>query len=41
VERPLTCEKGLHIGTGQGMEPGAFWSGLIDDVRVYNRAVRP
>ncbi len=32
---------GLYIGTGTAMEPGSFWSGLIDDVRIYNRAVRP
>jgi hypothetical protein len=32
---------GQYIGTGQGMEPGTFWSGLIDDVRIYNRAVHP
>jgi N-acetylneuraminic acid mutarotase len=32
---------GLYIGTGKNMEPGTFWSGLIDDVRIYNRAVRP
>jgi hypothetical protein len=32
---------GLNIGTGKAMEPGTFWSGLIDDVRIYNRAVRP
>jgi hypothetical protein len=34
-------ENGLYIGTGMAMEPGSFWSGLIDDVRIYNRAVRP
>ena len=36
-------ENGLYIGTGTGtaIEPGSFWSGLIDDVRVYNRAVIP
>jgi len=34
-------ENGLYIGTGKAMEPGSFWSGLIDDVRIYNRAVRP
>ena len=33
--------KGLYIGCGKAMGPGTFWSGLIDDVRVYNRAVRP
>ncbi len=32
---------GLYIGTGKAMEPGSFWSGLIDDVRIYNRAVTP
>jgi N-acetylneuraminic acid mutarotase len=33
--------KGFYIGTGNAMAPGTFWSGLIDDVRIYNRAVRP
>ena len=32
---------GLYIGAGTAMEPGSFFSGLIDDVRIYNRAVRP
>ncbi|MBP7053247.1 MAG: PD40 domain-containing protein [Phycisphaerae bacterium] len=31
----------LVIGTGKTLAPGTFWSGLIDDVRVYNRAVKP
>jgi N-acetylneuraminic acid mutarotase len=34
-------EDGLYIGVGKNLEPGSFWSGLIDDVRVYNRAVTP
>ncbi len=34
-------DNGLYIGTGKAMEPGSFWSGLIDDVRIYNRAVIP
>jgi hypothetical protein len=34
-------DDGLYIGTGTAMEPESFWSGLIDDVRIYNRAVRP
>jgi len=34
-------ENGLYIGTGKAMEPGSFWSGLIDDVRIYNRVVIP
>jgi hypothetical protein len=32
---------GLHLGTGSKLETGTFWSGLIDDVRVYDRAVKP
>lgn len=32
---------GLYIGTGKAMEAGTFWSGLIDDVRIYKRAVSP
>jgi len=34
-------DNGLYIGTGMAMEPGSFWSGLIDDVRIYNQAVTP
>lgn len=34
-------EGGLYIGTGKGFEAGTFWSGLIDDVRVYDRVVKP
>ncbi|MCX5646120.1 MAG: LamG domain-containing protein [Phycisphaerae bacterium] len=32
---------GLYIGAGSTLAPGSFWSGLIDDVRIYNRAVKP
>ena len=32
---------GLNIGAGKNLAPGTFWSGLIDDVRIYNRAVTP
>jgi hypothetical protein len=32
---------GLYIGADKNMNPGTFWSGLIDDVRIYNRAVKP
>jgi hypothetical protein len=32
---------GMNIGCGKVMAPGSFWSGLIDDVRIYNRAVKP
>ena len=38
---PEGSDSGLYIGTGKAMEPGTYFSGLIDDVRIYNRVVRP
>ncbi len=35
------CSGGLNVGCGKDMAPDPFFSGLIDDVRIYNRAVRP
>ena len=32
---------GLHIGASRKLEDGTFWSGLIDDVRIYDRVVIP
>jgi hypothetical protein len=32
---------GLQIGAGKGLDAGSFWSGLIDDVQIYDRAVTP
>ena len=32
---------GLQIGAGKQLAPGTFFTGLIDDVRIYNRAVKP
>ncbi len=37
----MGSDSGLYLGCGKAMEPGSFWSGLIDDVRIYNRAVIP
>jgi hypothetical protein len=37
----VSSETGLYIGAGQALDSGTFFSGLIDDVRIYNRAVRP
>jgi len=34
-------QMGLYIGTGKAMEPGTYFSGMIDDVRIYNRVVNP
>jgi gluconolactonase len=33
--------EGLYIGVGKGLEPGSFWSGSIDDVRLYDRTIVP
>lgn len=32
---------GLAIGVGKSYQTGTFWSGLIDDVRIYDRAIVP
>ena len=32
---------GLYLGAGSTLAPGTFWSGLIDDVRIYDRAAKP
>ncbi len=32
---------GLNIGRGTNPPAGTFWSGLIDEIRIYNRAVSP
>jgi len=36
-----SSDNGLYIGAGTAMQPGTYWFGLIDDVRIYNRAVSP
>ena len=32
---------GLYLGAGSTLAPVTFFSGLIDDVRIYNRVVSP
>jgi hypothetical protein len=32
---------GLYIGIGKAMQPGTYFSGLIDDVRIYDKALTP
>jgi len=34
-------DTGLHLGCGKDMAPGTFWQGLIDDVRIYDKAITP
>jgi hypothetical protein len=31
----------FYFGAGKNLEPTGFWSGLIDDIRFYGRAVMP
>jgi L-ascorbate metabolism protein UlaG (beta-lactamase superfamily) len=38
---PAASAGGLYIGAGSTLAPGMFWSGLIDDVHLYGRAVTP
>ena len=37
----ISSQMGLYIGTGMAMDPETCFSGLIDDVRIYKRAVAP
>ncbi|MCU0917219.1 MAG: LamG domain-containing protein, partial [Planctomycetes bacterium] len=32
---------GLYLGTSYNLAPGTFWSGLVDEVQIYDRAVHP
>ena len=32
---------GLRIGASSNLDAGRFWSGMIDDVRIYDRVVEP
>ncbi len=32
---------GLYFGAGKDLDPASFFSGLIDDVRIYDRAITP
>ncbi|MHC4539418.1 MAG: LamG domain-containing protein [Planctomycetota bacterium] len=39
--KPGASTGGLYIGVGKDFTLGSFFSGMIDDVRIYNRAVSP
>ena len=40
AQNPLkSATGGLYIGAGKNLEAGTFFSGLIDDVRIYNVAL--
>ena len=35
----MPSDGGLHIGASKDLETGTFFSGMIDDVRIYNQAL--
>ncbi|GAI05085.1 unnamed protein product, partial [marine sediment metagenome] len=35
------ADGGLYLGAGSNLDAASFFSGLIDDVRIYNRAITP
>jgi hypothetical protein len=35
----MVSDGGLHIGASKDLDAGAFFSGLIDEVRIYNKAL--
>jgi hypothetical protein len=37
----VASASGLYIGGARNLAAGSFWSGLIDDVRIYNSVVHP
>ena len=37
----LTVRNGYYFGTDSQKTPGTFWSGLIDDIRIYDSVVNP
>ncbi|HUT46643.1 MAG TPA: kelch repeat-containing protein [Sedimentisphaerales bacterium] len=40
AQNPLqSATGGLYIGAGSNIEAGTFFAGLIDDIRVYNKAL--
>jgi L-ascorbate metabolism protein UlaG (beta-lactamase superfamily) len=41
VATPASFKTGLSIGAGADFWATAFWSGLVDDVRIHLRAIRP
>jgi hypothetical protein len=36
-----SSDRGLNIGAGKDLDSETFFSGLIDDIRIYDRAIVP
>jgi hypothetical protein len=41
IENLESSAGGLYIGSSSHLGQDSFWSGMIDDVRIYNRVVTP
>ncbi len=39
ISYPMPCDGGLYLGASKTLDSGSFFSGLIDDVRIYNKAL--
>jgi hypothetical protein len=37
----IGADGGLRFGTGSYLAVGSFWAGLIDDIKIYERAITP
>jgi hypothetical protein len=35
----VSSDGGLYIGAGKALEEGSLFSGLMDDIRIYNVAL--
>ena len=41
ISNLVSSDRGFNLGAGRNRSLGSFWSGLIDDVRIYDRVVKP
>jgi hypothetical protein len=41
LHRLRDFQSGLYFGASQNLAPASFWSGLIDDIRIYDKALLP
>jgi hypothetical protein len=40
AQNPLkSSDGGMYIGAGKNLDAGSFFSGMIDDIRIYNLAL--
>jgi len=39
INYPMPCDGGLYLGASKTLDADTFFSGLIDDVSVYNKAL--